>query len=132
MSSTIPNVGHVLKDANSLRQTALQKKQIEGAVKESLIHISDLIYQAHENGHGYLETTLPMQFGIEGMSFSKMQQNVWCRIINELKQKNYKVSIEPMDTECVLYVQWESEEDRQETKRQLKMLAMHTIKSNDT
>jgi len=122
---TSNKVSYILKDANTLRQTALQKKQIDTAVFETLTHISQLIYQAHENGHGCIETNLPMQFAIEGMSFSKMQQHVWCRIISELEQKNYKVSIELTETECILYVQWESEEDKQETQRQVHILAEH-------
>lgn len=121
-------ISHVLKDANTLRQTALQKKQIAAAVRETLTHISDQIYQAHENGHGYIYVNIPMQFAIDGMSFSKMQQNVWCRIIYELEQKNYKVTIDPMETECVLYVQWESEDDKLESQQQLQILAEHTFR----
>ena len=118
----------ILKNANSLRQPAIQKKQIESAVREVLINLNDAILQAHENGHGNLEARLPMQFNIDGMNFAKMQQCVWCSVIEELECNNYKVAIEPLEHECIIYIQWQSDDDKIESKRQLKVLAQHTIK----
>jgi len=120
---------NILKDANSLRQTILQKKQIKASVKEVLTHLDQVIVQAHELGNGYVENRLPMQFNIDGMSFSKMQQFVWCEVIKALKNKNYKVAIEPLETECKIYIQWESDDDKEESKKQIKMLAEHTIRN---
>jgi hypothetical protein len=118
-----------ITDANSLRQTANQKKQIDLAVRELLTTLNDRILQEHELGNGYLEDGLPMQFAIDGMSFSRMQQCIWCKVIAILEEKNYSVKIEPLETECIIYIQWESDEDKEESKRQLKILAEHTIKS---
>lgn len=121
------NIDNVLKDANSLRQTPTQKKQISLAVREVLIHLDEVISQAHELGHGEVQSTLPMQFTIDGMTFSKMQQHVWCKVITILEEKNYKVAIDPLATECLIYIQWESDDDKEESQQQLKMLAEHTI-----
>jgi len=122
------NNDNILKDANSLRQTPTQKKQIAFAVREVLTHLDEVITQAHDVGKGSTEAFLPMQFNIEGMSFSRMQQHVWCQVITALEEKNYIVHIEPRPTECVIYIQWESEDDKEESERQLKMLAEHTLK----
>lgn len=121
------SINHILKDANSLCQTAIQKKQVEVAVREVLIHLNDVITQGHEIGNGYIEDRLPMQFAIDGMSFSRMQQSVWCKIIKLLEEKNYIVRIKPTETECIIYIQWESDEVKEESKRQLQILADHTI-----
>jgi hypothetical protein len=122
------NNENILKDANSLRQTPTQKKQIKFAVKEVLTNLDEIITQAHDIGKGSVQAYLPMQFNIDGMSFSRMQQHVWCRVIMALEEKNYKVNIEPLPTECIIYIQWESEDDKIESERQLKMLAEHTLK----
>ncbi len=122
------NFSHILKDAKTLRQTAAQKEQINAAITETLTYIGDLIDQAHENGIGYVETHLPMQFSIDGMTFQKMQQHVWCGIINELKKKNYRVSIDPTDSECALYIVWESEEEKKCADEQTRMLASHMVR----
>ena len=121
------SINNILKDANSLCQTAIQKKQIEVAVREVLIHLNDVIMQGHEIGNGYVEDRLPMQFAIDGMSFSRMQQSVWCKIISLLEEKNFIVRIKPTETECFIYIQWESDEVKEESKRQLKILADHTV-----
>lgn len=123
------NVNNILKDANSLCQTVLQKKQVAVAVREVLIHLNEVINQEHELGNGYVEDRLPMQFAIDGMSFLRMQQLVWCKVIAMLEEKNYIVKIKPMETECIIYIQWESDEVKDESMRQLQILADHTIKS---
>jgi hypothetical protein len=118
----------VLKNANTLRQTTTQKKQIDAALKETLLHINDLILQAHEDGKGHVQVGLPMQFPIEGMSFSKMQSIIWCKIIEALEANNYVVAIEPTKTECVLYIEWEIDEEKMESEKQMRILANHTTK----
>lgn len=119
----------VLIDANTLRLTVVQKKQIKAAIREVLLHLNQSIMQAHEAGKSTIVDKLPMQFAIDGMSFTKMQQHVWCAVIAALKNKNYKVAIEPIETECTIYIKWESEDDIEESKRQLKILAKHTIRN---
>lgn len=119
----------VLVDANSLRLTITQKKQIKTAVREVLLHLNHSIMQAHEAGKSNIIDKLPMQFAIDGMTFTKMQQHVWCAVIAALKNKNYKVAIEPVETECTIYIKWESEDDIEESRHQLKILAKHTIRS---
>lgn len=119
----------VLIDANTLRLTVVQKKQIKAAIREVLLHLNQSIMQAHEAGKSTIVDKLPMQFAIDGMSFTKMQQHVWCAVIAALKNKNYKVAIEPIETECTIYIRWESEDDIEESKRQLKILAKHTIRN---
>jgi Ni,Fe-hydrogenase III component G len=123
--TTIP-INNILRDANTLRQTVSQKRQIDEAVREVLSHLNTVITQEHELGNGHVKYKLPMQFDIDGMTFSKMQQNVWCRIIIALEEKNYKVKIYPAETECILYVKWESDDEKIETANQLKILADHS------
>ena len=119
----------VLVDANSLRLTIVQKKQIKVAVREVLLHLNQSITQAHELGTSMVIDKLPMQFAIDGMSFTKMQQHVWCSVIAALKNKHYKVAIEPIETECKIYIKWESDDDMEESRKQLRILAKHTIRS---
>ena len=120
--------GNILTDANALCQTVTQKKQVAIAVREVLMHLNNVITQEHELGSGYVEDRLPMQFTIDGMSFSRMQLLVWCKVIAHLEEKNYIVRIKPLETECIIYIQWESDEEKEESKRQLQILADHTIK----
>lgn len=117
---------NILKDANTLRLTASQKKQIDIALTETLVCINDLIIQAHEDGMGNLQTELPMQFAIDGMPFSKMQSIIWCRVIMALKDKNYIVIINPSDSKCDIYIEWESNEEKDESAKQMKIIAEHT------
>ncbi len=116
-----------LKDANTLRLTSSQKKQIESAFADTLLRINDQIIQSHEDGMGYLETELPMQFAIDGMPFSKMQSIIWCKVIMALKEKNYVVTINPSESRCDIYIEWESEEEKRESAKQMKIIAEHTI-----
>jgi hypothetical protein len=123
------NNNNILRDANQLRQTATQKKQIAMAVREVLLHLNDAILREHELGNGSVQDYLPMQFPIDGMSFLKMQQLVWCEVISLLEEKNYRVKIEPCETECVIHIKWESDEEKEKSKQQLQILADHTIKN---
>jgi hypothetical protein len=117
---------NILRNANDLRITTLQKKQIAAAIREVLTNINQVILHAHEAGKGYVKDKLPMQFAIDGMTFTKMQQYVWCGVIKELKDKNYMVAIDPQDTECNILIKWESDEEKKESQRLLQMLAAHT------
>ncbi len=123
---------NIIPNADSLQRTPLQDREIDEAVMEVLLHIKDNIMEAHTAGHKHVDMNIPTQFTIEGLSFAEMQRIVWCKIVRELKAKNYKVGLNPRDTECILHIEWESQMAQEEAKAQTQYLAIYTVANNSS
>ncbi len=116
----------VLIDANLLRNTNVQKRQIREHTVEILRHINDELKVAHQSGKQVLITELPIIFNITNMSEADARREVWCRIIECLKNKNYRVVINPRDDSCLLKITWFSKEDEENIVYQKNIINMHT------
>lgn len=116
----------VLIDANNLRNNNVQKRQIREYVIEILRRINDELKGAHQEGRHILVTELPIIFGITNMSEKAAQREIWFKIIECLKNKNYRVSINPREDTCLLKITWFSKEDEAEISHQISVISLHT------
>lgn len=119
--------------ASKLRQTSIQKKQIISKVQEILEILDDEILNAHNNGNNIVDTNLPFDVRIDGLSNKASQREIWSRIIQDLKTRDFKPSINPTDTECKLIITWLSSEAQIEIEKQIQIMVEHTniIRSTD-
>lgn len=112
--------------ASKLRQTSIQKKQIASKVQEILVILDEDILNAHNNGENTVDTTLPFDVRIDGLSNKASQREVWSRVIQDLENRDFKPSLNPTDTECKLIITWLSSEAQIEIERQIQIIAEHT------
>jgi len=120
--------GEILIDANYLKNTNVQKRQIKEYTIEILKRINDELKIAHQEGKQYLITELPIIFNITNMTEKNARREVWCKIIECLKQKNYRVLINPRDDTCLLKITWVSLEDEENIIYQKNIIELHTQK----
>jgi ADP-heptose:LPS heptosyltransferase len=116
----------VLIDANNLRHNNVQKRQIREYTIEILRRINDELKTAHQEGKHSLVTELPIIFNITNMSEKSAQREVWCKVIECLKNKNFRVIINPREDTCLLKITWFSKEDEADINHQMHVIAMHT------
>ncbi len=116
----------VLIDANALRNSTIQKKQIREYTFELLSRINDELKSAHRDGLKAIITELPIIFNITNMSEKSARREIWCKIIECLKSKNYRVNINPQEDTCLLKITWISKEDEGEITHQNNVINMHT------
>lgn len=116
----------ILIDANNLRSNSTQKRQIREHTIEILRNINDELKTAHQSGHQSLTIELPIIFNITNMSEISARREVWSAIIICLKNKNYRVVINPNKDSCLLKITWFSKEDEASIRLQNDLIAMHT------
>ncbi len=118
--------GELLIDANNLRHNNVQKRQIREYLVDILKRIDEELKTAHQEGRHELITELPIIFGISHMSEKSAQREIWFKVIEYLKNKNYQVVIQPRDDTCLLKLTWFSQKDIAEIKHKITVIDMHT------
>lgn len=118
----------ILTDANKLRNSSLQKKQIRENVIEILRRLNEDVKTAQMEGKHMLITGLPIIFDISNMHLNDARIAVWSTVIMALKEKNYRVWVQYSEDFCELQITWVSEEDEQVFKMQTHILKSHTKK----
>ncbi len=116
----------VLVDANFLRSNNAQRRQIREYTIEILRRINDELKTAHQEGRHVLISELPIVFNVTNMSEKAAQREIWCHIIECLKNKNYRVVLNPRDDTCLIKITWFSKDDEAQIKHQQNVIAMHT------
>ncbi len=116
----------VLVDANTLRSSNVQRRQIREYTVEILRRINDELKVAHREGRQALITELPIIFNITNMSEISARREVWCKIIECLKVKNFRVAINPREDTCLLKITWFSKEDEENILHQKNVIELHT------
>jgi hypothetical protein len=116
----------VLIDAKNLRSTNIQKRQIREYTIEILRRINDELKISHNEGKQILVTELPIIFNITNMSENNARREVWFNIIDCLKNKNYRISINPKPDSCVLKITWVGKEDEIDFKHKINVINLHT------
>lgn len=119
------NYSNIVKDANALRNSNVQKKHIQEIVSLLLKEINEKINIAHRDGHHYIITELQFIFDIPNMSNADAQRKIWARIINTLEMKKYRVWLKTTDNRCYLKITWFSAEDESETRTECEILESH-------
>jgi hypothetical protein len=101
----------VLLDANQLRNSSAQKRQIKKWTMDLLQQINDDIKIAHQECRHNVITELPILFGITNMAENDAKREIWSNIIQCLRMKNYRLVIQPREDTCLLKITWYSQED---------------------
>lgn len=111
--------------ASNLRNHNMQKRNLKEAVTEIIRRISQELIAAHKEGLHDVITEIPITFSIPNMYNKDSQRVIWSKIIEELKEKSYRVWIAPTKDTCRLKITWMSPEDETEVKYQMELLAKH-------
>lgn len=114
-----------LIDANALRNSNIQKRHIKENVMEIIRNINEEVKNAHREGKHAIITKIPIVFDIPNMTNADAQRAIWANIIENLKQKNYRVWINYTEHICKLKITWISSDDELALKKQNELLNMH-------
>lgn len=114
--------------ASTLRKSQIQERQINEYVKELLYSIDDEIKRAHNEGKKSCLTTIPIVFDIQNMSNTDAQRSIWARVIIDLKERGFRIHINPQKKECRLRITWLTEEDELLLEQEHQILVKHINK----
>jgi hypothetical protein len=124
MSGAYFDIPHdVLVDANRLKNSNIQKKQIRETVIEILRGINDELRSAHNEGKHCIIVDMPIMFEIPNMMNKDAQRAVWATTIDILRDKKYRVWINYSDVSCRLKITWISHDDELTIKMQKQTIA---------
>lgn len=102
---------NILTDARQLRQSNAQKRHIKQWIMQLLGKIGEDIKVAHQEGRTYIVYELPDVFGIPNLSEEDAKREIWATILQQLKLKNYNVTLNPCEGAFLLKIVWYSRED---------------------
>jgi hypothetical protein len=116
----------IVVDANTLKQTNVQRRQINEYVSEILQNINEEIHMAYQEGKQEFITELPIVFNITNMSENRAQTEIWSKIIDYLESKHYRIMINPSKNSCMLKISWLSVEDEAESKLRERLIRIRS------
>lgn len=120
---------NVIINANDLKKTDIQKREIKSCVLEVLKRINEELQAEHSNGNYFLITDIPIIYDISNMSIARGQQIVWSSLIEILEEKKYRVWINYSKDNCRLKISWISEQEESELKRQQDIIKKHYVRN---
>lgn len=116
----------VLADANALKSSNVQQREIKDHVIDILRRVNDELRAAHNEGRHTIIVEIPILYSISNMTIKDSQRVVWSCIIDILKNKNYRVFINPTHDKCRLKITWLSLAEEKEIHMQKQVLMDHT------
>ncbi len=121
----------VLPPAELIRGRDAQNAAVRKQVIEILEVVHEKIKEAHKEGLHTIVVQLPFAIRIINMSIKQAQKTIWGNTLRELSNKGYGVGIKFNDSECMLKVTWETNEDRMEQQILEKIIkdSMHSFNS---
>lgn len=114
--------------AETLKESALQKRLIIKTVSDILDMIDEKIILCHDAGQHELNVSLPTIFDIPGMSNANAQRRIYSSIILDLKRREFTVKLRMSEdsTECI--VTWITAEEKKDVDMQYAIIAAHSLK----
>ena len=117
-----------LTNANNLRGTNIQKRQLKEVITDILKSISRELNDAYKDGKKFIITSMPITYSITNMSNAYSQRFVWAAVIEELIKKEYRIWIYPTADKCKIKITWLSNDDEYDIKNQLDIIIKNTHK----
>ena len=117
-----------LTNANNLRGTNIQKRQLKEVITDILKSISRELNDAYKDGKKFIITSMPITYSITNMSNADSQRFVWAAVIEELIKKEYRIWIYPTADKCKIKITWLSNDDEYDIKNQLDIIIKNTHK----
>lgn len=112
--------------ANNLRNNNVQKRLLKETITDIIRRISQELVIAHREGKHFAITSIPITFNIPNMSNKDSQRYIWACVIEELKDKSYRVWISPSKNTCRIKITWMRPDDEIELEYQMKLIVKHT------
>jgi hypothetical protein len=128
----------MIKNKMTLNVSARELKKIEfdeaifdETINEILVYIEDHIRRAHSDKKNYVVVAIPYIFNISGISDHDARLVVYARVIQEVKDKGFKVRIciknKTSDKKALLGITWKSYLDTKKLSELETIINAHTI-----
>lgn len=124
------NYESILTDATKLKEESHLLVIIDENIQEHLYNINSAIMDAHAINKTCIVYKLPIRFNIDDKYTSNMnvQTNVYYKIMNILKQKNYNVGFVFQETYVDLLIDWQQNVDNSNLETMQKKIKNSVIK----
>lgn len=126
MSFNIEISKEALINANTLRDSNVQKRAIKENIVEIIRKLNEDLITAHREGKHHIIAEIPIVFDVPHMSNTNAQRAIWSNIIEILKEKNYRVIININNKCCRLKITWMSQDDEKNITHQTQVIAEHS------
>ena len=109
----------VLTSATRLKKNSLYKVTIAEYTKEILLQLNTLIDNAYDSGLTNIEYKLPINFKSvdDTVSNTEIQTSIYFKVVTELEEKNYDVSLKFAKTFTLMKVSWAVKADYREVEQ---------------
>lgn len=112
--------------ASALKSNDSQRKALTKEITSILGRIDDELKVAHEQGRHEVSAALPIIFSIPYMANKDAQRIIYYKVLTNLKDREFNVSIELKQNSTVFHITWLSSEEKNELDLQNTILAKHT------
>ena len=112
-----------LINAQQLKQTSLQTREISSNVDDILKELSTSIQTAHDNGQYEIISELPITFDIPNMSNASAQRKVWYHVLSTLKLQGYTIALKMSNVQCISKISWVTVEEKTTIDRENQFIA---------
>ena len=117
-----------LINAENLRNNNVQKRNLKEVITDIVRGINSELIVAHREGKHHIITNIPITFNIPNMTNKNSQRYIWASIIEEIKNKGYRVWINPTSDNCKLKITWLNSTDESEINLQNDLITKHLEK----